>query len=71
MYEMNIRHIFLPELVNPQPISDSIYHGPVTPEMLRALDEANETKRQHSIKLLGPKWLLHPLNTVRKNNVSV
>ena len=68
---MNIKHIFFPELMNPQPISDSIFHGPVTPELLRVLEETNEAKRQQSIKLLGPKWLLHPLNSVRKSNVSV
>ena len=68
---MNIKHIFFPELVNPQPISESIFHGPVTPELLRLLEEANEAKRQQSIKLLGPKWLLHPSNQQRKFNVSV
>jgi len=68
---MNIKQILFPELVNPQPISDDILHGPITPELLRELAQRNEAKRQRSIELLGDKWLLHPSNQQRKNNVSV
>jgi len=68
---MNIKQIFLSGIVDPQPISNDILHGPVTPELLRELAARNEAKRQQSIEWLGPKWLLHPSNKQRKINVSI
>jgi hypothetical protein len=68
---MNIRQILFGDLVDPKPISSDILHGPVTPELMHELASRNEEKRQRSIQLLGDKWLLHPNNKVRNQNVSL
>lgn len=49
-----------------EPISDNLLHGPVTPDVIKYLNERNKEKRQQSIEFLGSKWLLHPENMKRK-----
>ena len=62
---MKLKSFLLPE-VDLEPISDNLLHGPITPEVIKYLNERNEAKRQQSIDFLGPKWLLHPDNQKRK-----
>ena len=57
---MKIKDFFQAFDINP--ISDSLFHGPVTPELIEFIQARNEEKRQRSIEMLGSKWLLHPSN---------
>jgi hypothetical protein len=50
------------------PISDSMLHGPITPELIDFIRERNEEKRLASIELLGNKWLLHPDNKAQRKD---
>jgi len=50
------------------PISDSMMHGPITPELIDFIKERNEEKRLASIELLGSKWLLHPDNKAQRKD---
>lgn len=50
------------------PISDSLLHGPITPELIEFIRQRNEEKRQASIEFLGEKWLLHPNNKAQRKD---
>lgn len=50
------------------PISDSLLHGPITPELIDFIRQRNEEKRQASIEFLGEKWLLHPNNKAQRKD---
>ena len=61
---MKVKEFFNEFDINP--ISTSLLHGPITPEMLQFIRERNEEKRLASIELLGDKWLLHPSNKAQR-----
>ena len=61
---MKVKNFFNDFELNP--ISDSLLHGPITPELIEFIRERNEEKRQASIELLGDKWLLHPSNKMQR-----
>ena len=62
---MKLKSMLLPDF-DLDPISDNLLHGPITPEVIKHLNERNEAKRQASIEFLGTKWLLHPENRKQK-----
>lgn len=49
-------------------ISDSMLHGPITPDLIDFIKERNEEKRLASIEFLGDKWLLHPNNKMQRKD---
>lgn len=61
---MKVKNFFNDFELNP--ISDSLLHGPITPELIEFIRERNEEKRQASIEFLGDKWLLHPSNKMQR-----
>lgn len=61
---MKVKNFFNDFELNP--ISDSLLHGPITPELIEFIRERNEEKRQASIEFLGDKWLLHPNNKMQR-----
>ena len=64
---MKVKEFFNEFDINP--ISNSMLHGPITPELIDFIKERNEEKRLASIELLGDKWLLHPNNKMQRKDM--
>lgn len=64
---MKVKNFFADFDLNP--ISDSLLHGPITPELIEYIRQRNEEKRQASIEFLGDKWLLHPNNKMQRKEM--
>lgn len=64
---MKVKSFFSDFEVNP--ISDSLLHGPITPELIEFIRQRNEEKRQASIEFLGERWLLHPNNKAQRKEI--
>lgn len=63
---MRVKEFFNEFDINP--ISDSLFHGPITTELIEFIRERNEEKRLASIEMLGDKWLLHPNNKAQRKD---
>lgn len=65
---MKIKDFFNDFEVNP--ISSNPLHGPATQDLMKYLQERNETRRQQAIASLGTRWLVHPSNQVQRKEAA-